>query len=521
MSVVLFVARAFDVGVIMPNAVQYIQKVFLTSDGSNSWTTGITLDGTTNGGITITNLPSKPVLGTDANGKLIASTSGDVYNYIHLLLGWSQWATWAMGLQWPIWATWAQWLQGIQWLMGLPWAKWETWAKLNYTRSWTSISFELTGGWRWPYTNLQWTGWLQWITWYSVVLNIVQVWSGATSGQCASTANVVSFYADVNYNFVYDIWDHLLWSTIICSAWWVGPKWDTWPAWATWAKWDIGLQWVAWATWAKWDIGLQWVAWATWAKWDIGLQWPVWADWPAWTKWSTGYWFASFLCTSWQIPKFNWSAWVCGDDLTWESALWTMNGHDMYNDNRNIGNIGIWLMLPTYKLTLSGDMLFDQTSSRMIKMQDMTYVGRTDFSIIWSTASGWYNSDMPYIWWHIYIQAWTWGKAIATYVWWHGWNVYINGWSYWYTNGIYGQVIMANNGGKVAIATSQATAMLTVEGGIRPIWLNTNKDLGNDPCYSNPSDYPIGTMFYSTSADTICYCNSSNVAKTTAWAVCN
>jgi len=28
---------------------------------------------------------------------------------------------------------------------------------------------------------------------------------------------------------------------------------------------------------------------------------------------------------------------------------------------------------------------------------------------------------------------------------------------------------MANNGGKVAIATSQATAMLTVEGGIRPI----------------------------------------------------
>ena len=49
MSAVLFVARAFDVGVIMPNAVQYIQKVFLTSDGSNGGTTGIILDGTTNG----------------------------------------------------------------------------------------------------------------------------------------------------------------------------------------------------------------------------------------------------------------------------------------------------------------------------------------------------------------------------------------------------------------------------------------------------------------------------------------
>ena len=86
MSCILFIARAFEVGVIAPNAVQYIQKVFLTNDGSNASTTGVIVDGTTNGGITITNLPSKPVLGTDTNGKIIASTSGDVYNYIHGLL---------------------------------------------------------------------------------------------------------------------------------------------------------------------------------------------------------------------------------------------------------------------------------------------------------------------------------------------------------------------------------------------------------------------------------------------------
>jgi len=143
MSAVLFVARAFDIGVIMPNAVQYIQKVFLTSDGSNSWTTGITLDGTTNGGITITNLPSKPVLGTDANGKLIASTSGDVYNYIHGLLSWSQWATWAQWLQWPQGNTWATWAQGIPWVWS--WTAWATWPAGPQGNTWVQ--------------------WLAWATW--------------------------------------------------------------------------------------------------------------------------------------------------------------------------------------------------------------------------------------------------------------------------------------------------------------------------------------------------------------------
>jgi hypothetical protein len=48
MSCIFFIARAFDVVPIAPNAIQYIQQIFLTNDGSNSplAITGIILDGT-------------------------------------------------------------------------------------------------------------------------------------------------------------------------------------------------------------------------------------------------------------------------------------------------------------------------------------------------------------------------------------------------------------------------------------------------------------------------------------------
>ncbi len=169
MSAVLFVARAFDVGVIMPNAVQYIQKVFLTSDGSNGGTTGIMLDGTTNGWITITNLPSKPVLGTDANGKITGSSASVVYNLISSLISgawatwpagpqWIQWIqgnTWPTGLQWVAWATWPAWPQGIQWIPWVwSWTAWATWA------TWP----------QWP-QGLQWPQGNTWATWWFSSLN--------------------------------------------------------------------------------------------------------------------------------------------------------------------------------------------------------------------------------------------------------------------------------------------------------------------------------------------------------------
>jgi hypothetical protein len=68
--------QAFDINPNLNNAIQYIQQIFLTSDGSNSptATTGLILDGTSTGGIWITNLTGEIVLGTDSSGKIIGST---------------------------------------------------------------------------------------------------------------------------------------------------------------------------------------------------------------------------------------------------------------------------------------------------------------------------------------------------------------------------------------------------------------------------------------------------------------
>ena len=118
-----FVAHAFEIVPIATNTIQYIKEIFLTASGDNQSPLGIRLDGSNEWGITITNLTSALVLGTDSNGKIIASTSGSIYG----LISWfaisgitgAQWATWAQGIQWVTWAA------GIN---GATWAQWATWA---------------------------------------------------------------------------------------------------------------------------------------------------------------------------------------------------------------------------------------------------------------------------------------------------------------------------------------------------------------------------------------------------------
>jgi cell shape-determining protein MreC len=73
---------AFDISTSLSNFIQYGRQIFLTNNGSNSGITGIILDGMANGGITITNLTSAVVLGTDTDGKITVSTGGAVYNLI-------------------------------------------------------------------------------------------------------------------------------------------------------------------------------------------------------------------------------------------------------------------------------------------------------------------------------------------------------------------------------------------------------------------------------------------------------
>ena len=74
-SCVILATQAFNINSSLVNATEYIQQIILTADGSNLSTTGIILDGTPAGGITITTIPNALVLGTDPDGKIIASTA--------------------------------------------------------------------------------------------------------------------------------------------------------------------------------------------------------------------------------------------------------------------------------------------------------------------------------------------------------------------------------------------------------------------------------------------------------------
>ena len=81
-SGIFLITQAFDITTSLSNAVQYVRQIILTVDGSSNSPAKIILDGTTGGGITLTDLTGKVVLGTDTTGMIIASSSGDVFNYI-------------------------------------------------------------------------------------------------------------------------------------------------------------------------------------------------------------------------------------------------------------------------------------------------------------------------------------------------------------------------------------------------------------------------------------------------------
>ena len=131
----IFVAHGFNVGTNLFNAVQYIGKIVLTSDGSNLSATGIVLDG--NGwnayfgwNIILDSLHSATVLGTNSSGQVIASTasnianfmswvytSGYMYNSISWFLSNGTWyrtpiANWIYtGIQYPTWNIVTDWLK--------------------------------------------------------------------------------------------------------------------------------------------------------------------------------------------------------------------------------------------------------------------------------------------------------------------------------------------------------------------------------------------------------------------------
>jgi len=96
MSCILLVTKAFEISPSTTNAIQYIKTIFLTNDGSNTSGTGIMLewswgDGRFRNSVTVNNLANTIVIGTNASGKLISSTSGAVYNYISGYISSTSW----------------------------------------------------------------------------------------------------------------------------------------------------------------------------------------------------------------------------------------------------------------------------------------------------------------------------------------------------------------------------------------------------------------------------------------------
>ncbi len=406
-----------------------------------------------NGNLRIRNVPYNWSL----TWILVIDASGFVYrNDLSFGVTWPQWVTWATGangtnwadgingVTWAIWATgatWPQWIQWVQWPIwatganGTNWVdgiNWATWTAPNHDWSWTYLRFENPFGWRWSFVNLIWPQWSMWASWYAVVINIVQTWAAWTNGQCANTGNIISFYADTDYNLTYTIGiDTLLWSTIMCSDWATWPQWIQWVTGAMWATWAQWIQWVTgaiWATWVAWVNGSDWVNWATgatwpqWAtganwvdgiNWATGATWPQWATWANWTNWADG---------------INWAT---GFLQTW--VLWAMpfrDGNDWITNSTNIFNtwfnIGIATILPTAKLDINGN----------LRIRNVAYSGSLTWILVIDASWFVYRNDSSLLvgpTWSQWIQ-WVTGAIWATGAQWIQWTA----WAIWATgaNGI-------------------------------------------------------------------------------------
>ena len=208
-SGIFFVTTAFEIVPLAPNTVSFIKTMFLTSNGSNVSTMGIILEwlggyGWFQWSVTVDSLRNAVVVGTDGSGKLIASTSGNIYNFISwfALSGptGAVGATWAAGIQWLQWIQWIQWNTWANWLdgsNGVLWAVWWTWAKWNTWETWA----------KWD----QWVPWIQWNTWATWVNGINwNTWSTWADGR------EIEMWTSVNYlqrRYVWWWWRCLLYTS--------------------------------------------------------------------------------------------------------------------------------------------------------------------------------------------------------------------------------------------------------------------------------------------------------------------
>lgn len=154
--------------------------------------------------------------------------------------------------------------------------------------------------------------------------------------------------------------------------------------WATGAQWPQGIQGIPWVwSWTAWATGAQWPqgnTWATWPQWPQGIQGFQWPQWIKGNTWATGaqwiQWPQGIQGNTWatgaqwiQWPQGNtWATGLLQAGILWATPFW--NGSSRTTNNTNIFNTG-WNVKIANMLEVSCG---SYTNNKWIKIWNNSYI---------------------------------------------------------------------------------------------------------------------------------------------------